>query len=344
MHPSRRCGTRGFSVIAGVDEVGRGALFGPVVAGAVILPLRTTRLQRLGLRDSKQLTREQREKLDREIRKVAVACAMAEVDAAGIDTINIYQASRLAMRLAVDGLGTTPDHLLIDALRIDHACAQTKLIYGDSLSVSIAAASVVAKVYRDGMMRDLDRVHPQYGLASHKGYATPEHRAALEQHGPCGLHRQVVCTGGKVLWHGGAGACPGGRTQHGRSWKKMRCWKIEAVKEFDHLPGRLMCVVAHPDDECFAFGGALALAVRAGYEVSVVCLTDGQAATNRGDSADGGKLGAMRRDEFARSCAVLGVAHHELLDYQDGKLEFANVSEAAEKIVRRMRTFKPQMC
>ncbi len=104
-----------------------------------------------------------------------------------------------------------------------------------------------------------------------------------------------------------------------------------------------MCVVAHPDDECFAFGGALALAVRAGYEVSVVCLTDGQAATNRGDSADSGKLGAMRREEFARSCAVLGVAHHELLDYQDGKLEFVNVSEAAEKIVRRMRTFKPQV-
>ena len=104
-----------------------------------------------------------------------------------------------------------------------------------------------------------------------------------------------------------------------------------------------MCVVAHPDDECFAFGGALALAVRAGYEVSVVCLTDGQAATNRGDSADSSKLGAMRREEFARSCAVLGVSHHELLDYQDGKLEFVNVSEAAEKIVRRMRTFKPEV-
>ena len=104
-----------------------------------------------------------------------------------------------------------------------------------------------------------------------------------------------------------------------------------------------MCVVAHPDDECFAFGGALALAVRAGYEVSVVCLTDGQAATNRGSSADGAKLGAMRREEFARSCAVLGVAHYELLDYQDGKLEFVNVSEAAEKIVRRMRAFKPHI-
>ena len=188
--PEQALRYKGFQIIAGVDEVGRGALFGPVVAGAVILPLRTTRLQRLGLRDSKQLSREERETLDREIRKVAVACAVAEVDAAGIDTINIYQASRLAMRRAVEQLGTVPDHLLIDALRIDHACAQTKLIYGDSLSVSIAAASVVAKVYRDGMMRDMDRMHPQYGLASHKGYATPEHRAALEKHGPCALHRR----------------------------------------------------------------------------------------------------------------------------------------------------------
>ena len=109
------------------------------------------------------------------------------------------------------------------------------------------------------------------------------------------------------------------------------------------MPGRLMCVVAHPDDECFAFGGALVLAARAGYEISVVCLTDGQAATNRGTSADGKNLGAMRREEFARSCAVLGVAHHELLDYHDGKLEFANVSEAAGKIVERMRRFKPEI-
>lgn len=106
---------------------------------------------------------------------------------------------------------------------------------------------------------------------------------------------------------------------------------------------RLMCVVAHPDDECFAFGGALALAVREGHKVMVVCLTDGQAATNRGSSSDGKDLGAMRRDEFARSCSVLGVAEFELLDYQDGQLEFANLSVAAGKIVERMRTFKPQI-
>lgn len=188
--PEQALRYHGFRIIAGVDEVGRGSLFGPVVAAAVILPQRTTRLQRLGLRDSKQLTREERERLDREVRKAAVAFSIAEVSAAGIDAINIYQASRLAMKLAVEGLSAAPDHLLIDALRIDHACAQTKLIYGDSLSVSIAAASVVAKVYRDAQMRELDREHPQYGLASHKGYATPEHRAALKAHGPCALHRR----------------------------------------------------------------------------------------------------------------------------------------------------------
>lgn len=106
---------------------------------------------------------------------------------------------------------------------------------------------------------------------------------------------------------------------------------------------RLLCVVAHPDDECFAFGGALALAVQSGYAVYVVCMTDGQAATHRGNSADSSDLGAMRRDEFDRSCAVLGVARHELLDYQDGQLEFANLSVAAGLIVQRIRTFQPQI-
>ena len=188
--PEQALRYHGFVSIAGVDEVGRGALFGPVVAAAVILPLRTVRLQRLGLRDSKQLTREERERLDREIRRCAVTLAVGEVDAETIDRINIYQASRLAMRLAVDALDCTPDHLLIDAMRLDHPCAQTKLIYGDSLSISIAAASVIAKVYRDAQLRAWDREHPQYGLASHKGYATPEHRRALEMHGPTPLHRR----------------------------------------------------------------------------------------------------------------------------------------------------------
>ena len=109
------------------------------------------------------------------------------------------------------------------------------------------------------------------------------------------------------------------------------------------MPKRLMCVVAHPDDECFAFGGALLLAARAGFETYVVCLTDGQAATNRGTSNDGADLGRMRREEFARSCDVLGVAKHELLDYQDGLLETVPLVEVARRLVKRIRTWKPQI-
>jgi len=188
--PEQALRYNGFRTIAGVDEVGRGALFGPVVAAAVILPERMSSLARGGLRDSKQLDRKQREKLDRKVRKVALAVSVAEVDAETIDRVNIYQASRMAMLAAVQGLTITPDHLLIDAMRIDHQCAQTKLIYGDSLSLSIAAASVVAKVHRDALMRELDLVHPGYGLASHKGYATPAHRKALVVQGPSILHRR----------------------------------------------------------------------------------------------------------------------------------------------------------
>jgi len=189
--PEQALRYRGFRRIAGVDEVGRGALFGPVVAAAVVLPERIDSLARAGLKDSKQMTQEDREAMDRRIRRIALAVSLAEVTAETIDTVNIYQATRLAMRLAVEGLAIDPDHLLIDAMRIDHGCPQTRLIYGDALSLSIAAASVVAKVHRDGLMRDLDRLHPQYGLASHKGYGTPQHKRALAQHGPCALHRRT---------------------------------------------------------------------------------------------------------------------------------------------------------
>jgi ribonuclease HII len=188
--PEQALRYRGFRVIAGVDEVGRGALFGPVVAAAVILPERVGGLARAGLKDSKQMTREDRERLDRRIRKVALGWSVAEVDAETIDRVNIYQATRQAMFRAVSGLLVAPDHLLIDAMRVDHPCAQTRLFYGDALSLSIAAASVVAKVHRDALMRALDPLHPVYGLASHKGYATPEHRRALKAHGPSPLHRR----------------------------------------------------------------------------------------------------------------------------------------------------------
>jgi ribonuclease HII len=178
---------QGAALIAGVDEVGRGALFGPVVAAAVILPP-DTRIR--GLRDSKQLLPEDRERLAKIVEARAIAWAIEEVDAETIDRVNIYQASRMAMTAAVLRLAPQPDHLLIDALLLDLPHAQTSIIYGDSLSISIAAASVVAKVYRDRRICELDREFPGYGLASHKGYATPEHRAALRSLGPCPLHRK----------------------------------------------------------------------------------------------------------------------------------------------------------
>lgn len=189
--PEQALRYHGFRRIAGVDEVGRGALFGPVVAAAVILPERLGGLAKAGLTDSKQLSREQREQLNKRIRLMAIAVCVAEIDAETIDRVNIYQATRMAMLAAVQGLPVEPDHLLIDAMRLDHPCKQTKLFYGDALSLSIAAASVVAKVHRDALMRALDLVHPGYGLASHKGYGTPEHRRALKEHGPCVLHRRT---------------------------------------------------------------------------------------------------------------------------------------------------------
>ena len=177
----------GALLVAGVDEVGRGSLFGPVVAAAVILE-RGYRVR--GLRDSKLLLPERRELLAPRIREHAVAWAVAAVDAARIDQINIYQASRLAMREAVMRLAPSADHLLIDAVRLDCEVPQKAIIHGDALSASIAAASILAKVERDRMMCEWDAVFPEYGLASHKGYSTPQHLAALEKYGPTPLHRQ----------------------------------------------------------------------------------------------------------------------------------------------------------
>src|SRR3984885_1739971 len=177
---------RGFRAVAGVDEVGRGCLFGPVVAGAVILsPDRPVR----GLNDSKLLEPERREVLAERIRERAVAWAVAAVDSATIDAINIYQASRLAMRKAIEQLRPAPDFLLIAAVPIDLAVPQRSLIKGDARCHAIAAASIIAKVYRDACMRVWDEVFPAYGLASHKGYSTPEHCLAIERYGISPLHR-----------------------------------------------------------------------------------------------------------------------------------------------------------
>ena len=182
----RELHARGFRSVAGVDEVGRGSLFGPVFAAAVILsPERPIR----GLNDSKLLEPERREVLAGRIRERAVSWAIGAVDAGTIDYINIYHASRMAMRLAVTRLQPPPDFLLIDAVPLDLPIPQKPLIKGDARCQAIAAASIVAKVYRDACMRVWDEVFPQYGLASHKGYSTPEHLQAIRQYGPSPLHR-----------------------------------------------------------------------------------------------------------------------------------------------------------
>ena len=183
----KRAWATGAELIAGVDEVGRGSLFGPVVAAAVILDP-TYRIR--GLRDSKLLPAERREKLALQIREHSIAWAIAAVDSARIDQINIYHASRLAMLRAVQQLSPQATHLLIDAMKIDCDLPQQPIIHGDALSISIAAASIIAKVERDRMISAWDPVFPMYRLASNKGYSTPKHLAALREHGPSPLHRQ----------------------------------------------------------------------------------------------------------------------------------------------------------
>ena len=178
--------TGGAKLVAGVDEVGRGSLFGPVVAGAVILDP-SYRIR--GLRDSKLLDREQREALAPRIREHALAWAIAAVDVATIDQINIYWASKRAMEEAVCKLTLRPDHLLVDAMRISFDCEQTPIIHGDALSASIAAASIIAKVERDAMVGAWDPIFPEYRLASNKGYSTPHHLKVLREKGPTPLHR-----------------------------------------------------------------------------------------------------------------------------------------------------------
>lgn len=182
----REARARGYSAVAGVDEAGRGSLFGPVFAAAVVLsedsPIR-------GLRDSKILDQERRETLAARIRERAIAWAVGCSDAGEIDRINIYQASRVAMRRAVERLSPACDYLLVDAVKVDLPLPQQNLIHGDARVRSIAAASILAKVHRDACMSAWDKIFPEYGLARHKGYSTPEHLEALDRHGPTPLHR-----------------------------------------------------------------------------------------------------------------------------------------------------------
>jgi len=177
--------------VAGLDEAGRGCWAGPVTAAAVILRPDPHVLDALrGVRDSKQMSARQRETWAGCIRRTAPAWCVAQATAAEIDALGIVPATRLAMQRALDGLGLAPQHLLIDALRLPGvALPQTALIKGDARSLSIAAASVLAKTTRDAWMAELDAQHPGYGFAAHKGYGTRAHRAALDVLGACPQHR-----------------------------------------------------------------------------------------------------------------------------------------------------------
>ncbi len=177
----------GVEWVGGVDEVGMAPLAGPVITAAVILP-RNARI--LGVNDSKQLTHEEREELEPQIRAQAVAWAIGEASVEEIDRLNIYQAGLLALKRAVMALSPLPQHLLVDARRIDVPMPQSPIIQGDAKSLTIGAASIVAKVHRDRLMSQLEEKFPGYGLASHKGYPTPEHLEALTRLGPCELHRR----------------------------------------------------------------------------------------------------------------------------------------------------------
>lgn len=177
---------QGWLRIAGIDEAGRGSLFGPVVAAAVVL---NPRRRIVGLDDSKKLTPDRRTELDGRIREHALAWAVAEVDASRIDAWNIYQASQQAMLAAVENIRPAPDYLLIDAMQLPLTLEQKSLIHGDARSVSIAAASILAKVERDRLMDEFDDLYPQYGLAQNRGYGTADHLEALRRWGPSPLHR-----------------------------------------------------------------------------------------------------------------------------------------------------------
>jgi ribonuclease HII len=183
---------QGLGTVAGVDEVGMGPLAGPVVAAAVVFPAHVPFASLPhGVRDSKTLTAKARERLEPEIRHTALGVGIGLVDVEEIDRVNIYQAGLKAMRLALNQLPTLPDHILIDGRALpDLPQPQTTFIKGDRDVYTIAAASIVAKVYRDRLMTALHERYPQYGFARHMGYGTAAHREAIRQFGPCPAHRR----------------------------------------------------------------------------------------------------------------------------------------------------------
>jgi ribonuclease HII len=186
-----RLQSQGFRLVAGVDEVGRGALAGPVMAAAVILPLGADFPWLKLVRDSKQLSPRQRERVFDLVRGAGVLFGLGSVPHATIDDVGIVKATRMAMAQAVEALPSRPDFLLIDALSLPEVdLPQKGIIRGDQLSFSVACASIVAKVSRDRQMTELDGVYPGYGLARHKGYGTRQHLQCLCQMGPCAIHRR----------------------------------------------------------------------------------------------------------------------------------------------------------
>lgn len=180
---------QGYKLVCGVDEAGRGPLAGPVYAGAVILP---EGAELPGLDDSKKLTEKKREQLYAGITKMATAWSVASADEKEIDSLNILQASLLAMRRAVEGLGIKPDIILADGNQSPGVSGikATVVVKGDGVSACIAAASILAKVARDRFLRELDKQYPAYQFAKHKGYPTKLHYAMLDLHGPCPAHRE----------------------------------------------------------------------------------------------------------------------------------------------------------
>ena len=182
----KRLWQEGYRRIAGVDEAGRGPLVGPVVAGAVILP-KDYDLE--GLNDSKQLSEKKRNQYYEMIKKEAIAIGIGIVDAKTIDEINIYEASRLAMKLALENLEVSPDYILTDAMPIELDTPLEAIIHGDALSISIAAGSVIAKVTRDRLMEEFDKLHPEYEFKNQKGYPTKRHLELLSKYGPLENYR-----------------------------------------------------------------------------------------------------------------------------------------------------------
>ena len=182
----RELNKKGITLIAGVDEVGRGPLIGPVVAAAVILP---KNFELEGLTDSKKLSEKKREKFFEIIKKEAISIGIGVISEKRIDEINIYEATKEAMYEAINNLNPKPEHILIDAMKLDLDVPSTSIIKGDLLSISISAASVIAKVTRDHMLYDLDKEYPMYDLKNNKGYGTKKHIEAIKQYGITKYHR-----------------------------------------------------------------------------------------------------------------------------------------------------------